>query len=185
MRRVSRPWPLLVLIALAGLLGPPATASASDAGLRALVSQQRAEEKVFEKRLAAASKTIGRPSSLAALKRRVVRYLRTAGRILGQVQRSYDRYRPRFAAEAPETPESTRGRTLVMLGLRDGSRHLVQLRGTVRRAERAVRRARSFEAVGRIGERIDDAPGQKNAKRSDARLKRGRTLIRNAPAVGP
>lgn len=184
MRRVHRPLPLLVLIAVLAVAGPPTTASASDAGLRVLVSEQRAEEKRLEKAIEAVSPDVDGSMSTAQITRRTARALRTLATQVDRFRRSYDEYRRRFAAEGPETPQSTQGRDLVLGGLRDGSRAARDTARVTRRFAARVRRARTAEGLERLGERYarESAGAVRVGERSEKRLKRGRTLIRNAPA---
>jgi hypothetical protein len=186
MRRASRPWPLLVLIALAGLFGPPAVASASDTGLRTLVSEQRAEEKRLEAAFETATESarIGESVGTAQIARRVALALRRLANQADRARRSYDRYRGRFAAEAPETNEATVGRTLVLRGLRDGSVALRRYERIARRYAAKARRVRTAEGFERLSVRVDraNAAQARLSERSEKRLKRGRTLIRTAPA---
>jgi hypothetical protein len=179
---------LLLLIALlaAGLLGGPAMASASDVNLRTLVHDQRAYEKTIETKIEAASKRLGSPASRPQLNRRVSRYLRTCERLLGQARSSYNEYRKRFAAEGPETPESTRGRDLVMNGLKDGSHALAAQQRDFKRVATRIRRARTERGFDRALSALTGSTAtRKLQERSESRLKRGRTLIRNAPAPAP
>lgn len=191
MPRTSRPWSLVVLLALLALLGPPAVASASDAGLKALVTQQRADEKTFEQRVetAAAALPAGLESARTAAQaaRRVAASLDRLARLVRAVRRSYASYGPRFAAEAPETNESTVGRTLMIRGLRDGVAGARTLERDVRRAASAFRKVRTYPGLGRVSRRLERELGGSNpaGDRSEKRLKRGRTLIRTAPAPVP
>lgn len=189
MRRVHRPWPLLVLIALAGLLGPPAVASASDAGLRTLVSEQRALEKQQETRakatVAAIEDRVGSATSGAQAGRRAAQVCRSIARQSRRVRIGYAGYLARFQAEAPETNEATVGRTLMIRGLRGSAPVLRRYEAIMRRAAARFSRVRTPEGLVRVADRLsrDETRIGQAAKRPDQRLKRGRTLIRNAPAV--
>jgi hypothetical protein len=87
--RASRGWPLLVLIGVLGLLGPPATASADDAGLRAVVTQDVAAEK----RLGAAERRLRAPSSRSFAA--YVRYVRRVATYYVRVERTVEGLRRR------------------------------------------------------------------------------------------
>lgn len=190
MRRVHRPWPLLVLVALLGLLGPPATASASDAGLRALVTEQRAAEKrqeaAIERSATSTTRGITASTSLAQVRRRTARALQTIERHCRRFRRETDAFRARFEAEAPETNEATVGRTLVVRGLRDAATSFRRTERATNRAVARIRRSRTADGFVRISERFQrELERDAAAERSEKRLKRGRTLIRTAPAPAP
>lgn len=188
MRPVRRPWSLLVLLAVLALGGPTATASASDVGLRTLVSEQRALEKAQEARiettgdrLADAARSATSPAQAG---RRLAQACRSFARQLRQARRGYDTYRTRFEQEAPETNEAAVGQRLMVRGLREGSASLRRAEGVMRRAAARFGRARTASGIGRVGERFEREYARAySGDRSGARLKRGRTLIRNAPAV--
>ncbi|MEV4419021.1 hypothetical protein AB0L40_03485 [Patulibacter sp. NPDC049589] len=183
MRRVSLRRSFLVLVALAALLGPPAAASASDAGLKALVTAQRAAEKRFEAQLDTAAGRLGSPSSVKVYRSRVVRFYGETAKVFARVSASYDRYRKKFAGEAFQTPEAQRGRSLMVSGLRDGSKALTQQRKVVLQAVRKTRKARTAKAIVRIAGTLDGGGATKKlSDRGDDRLKRGRSLITKAPA---
>jgi hypothetical protein len=189
--RVSRTWSLLVLIALAGLVGPPAAASASDAGLKALVMEQRAAEKVLEKRYARSVEGLGEfvqsATSARQAARRLARSLDRLARVAQAVQRSYRRYVSRFSAEVPETNVARVGRTLMVRGLQDGIMAVRRQERSAKRFAARFRQARTYDGIGRISRRLDRyADGEDaRAERSEKRLKRGRELIRAASASAP
>jgi len=183
MRRVCRPWPLLVLVALAGVVGPPAPALASDAGLRQLVQDQRSAERRYETQLGR-TPDFGDPSTVEQLGRRVAREFRRIADTVKRQRRSWDDYRRRFAAEGPETPEADRGRTLVLTGLRDQSRTARTVELAARRAATRYRKVRTAAGLRQVERRFtrETRDAAKTGDRAVSRVKRGRTLIRNAPA---
>lgn len=176
--RASRGWSLLVLVLALALLGPPGSASASDAGLRAVVQQDLAADK----RLVAAGRKVSAPSSrtFAAY----VRYLRRVTNYCTRLQRTVDRLYRRYEAQAPETAEAASGRTLALRGhrdLRSGAR--VSAAG-LRRGIRQITQARTEGAYRRANRRMARVleVQDKRLKRGDSRVRRGRKLIQTAPA---
>ncbi|WP_157260700.1 hypothetical protein [Patulibacter minatonensis] len=172
---------VLVLLAVTGAaLGPPA-ASASDVGLRTLVTQ----EAKAEKEIKAAGKALKDPRSGSA--KALARYFRRAANHFDDCKDTYDRYRSAFAREGSETPEVERGRHLVQLGLRDESAASADAARLLRRTGSQVRRASTDAGIDRTVSRFEKRFSSIDARgtRGEKRVKQGARIIRNAPAPTP
>ncbi|MEV4419156.1 hypothetical protein AB0L40_04175 [Patulibacter sp. NPDC049589] len=176
--RASRGWSLLVLVAILGVLGPPASASASDAGLRAVVKRDIAAEK----RLDAAGRRVRAPSSKSFPA--YIRFLRRYANHSARIERSVDGLHRRYRAQAPETADAARGRTLLLRGHRDVSNGAHETAVAVRRGIREMSRARSDGPYRRAYRRMVRVVNAQDARfrRGNSRIVRGRKLIRLAPA---
>ncbi|MDO9408736.1 hypothetical protein [Patulibacter sp.] len=177
MRRASRPWSLLVLIALAGLLGPPAVASASDAGLQAVVKRDLA----VQKRLNAVGTRLKAPSSRSF--DAYVRYLRRSANHQSRISRNVLALRRRYRAQQPQTTQAKRGRLLALRGHRDLANASGTSAGVLRRGIEEMTNAPTegtYRAAGRRMLRLLKAQDRRY-DRGNRRVSRGRTLILNAP----
>lgn len=177
MRRASRPWSLLILIALAGLLGPPATASASDAGLQRVAKRDLA----VQKRLDAAGRRLKAPSSRSFAA--YVRFLRRSANYETRTARNALLLRRRYVAQRPQTSQAKRGRLLVLRGHRDLARASGTSAGAIRRGIDEMTNAPTeggYRAAARRMLRVLKAQNPRYA-RAYSRLNRGRTKILNAP----
>lgn len=178
MRRVSRPWSLLVLIALLGLVGPPATASASDAGLRGVVRTDQATDK----RLVAAGNRLGKPSSRSF--EAYARFVRRVANYYAKNDRAADAMRRRYTAQQPQTAAARRGRLLAIRGHRDVGNASSGTAAAYRRGIARMAQARSEGAYQRAFRRmVRGAKAQGTRfRRGNSRVLRGRKLILTAPA---
>lgn len=176
--RASRGWPLLVLVLVVGLLGPPASASASDAGLRAVVHRDVA----VEKQLGAASKRLRAPSSKSF--QAYVRFLRRVANHSSRVSRNVVALRRRYRAQRPETADATRGRALLLLGHRDIANAAHADAGTIHLGIRRMSHARTEGSYRRAYRRIIRGLKQQDRRygRGGSRITRGRKLVLGAPA---
>lgn len=175
--RASRSLPLLLLIALTGLFGPPAVASASDAGLQAVVKRDLA----VEKRLDKAGRRLKAPSSRSFAA--YVRYLRRSANYQSRVSRNALTIRRRYAAQRPQTTEAKRGRLLVLRGHRDLANASGTSAGALRRGIDEMTNATTEGAYRQAGRRMIRTLKAQDGRyrRASTRLVRGRTLIVNAP----
>ncbi|WP_026910750.1 hypothetical protein [Patulibacter minatonensis] len=177
MRRASRP-SVLLLVVLAGLLGAPAMASASDVGLRALV----VEETAAEKRSDAAAERIPEPKK--GSNRSLATYLDRYARHFASVERTVDGFRRRYAAEAPETPAVLAAREQVLLGLRDISNGAHGFAVAARRAAARYRKVRTDAGADSVARRFDRdlKTPTKTLKRGNQRDAKGRkAILENSP----
>lgn len=185
MRRVHRPWSVLVVVALVGLFGPAATASAGDAGLRALVTEQRAAEKQVEERMEGAVAVRPGASSHVQAARRIARDLRRLARLSARARRVQTTFGRRFAAETAETNEALTGQRLMVRGLRDEASAYRDVGRVANRYAAKLRRVRTAAGLERILGRLatEVARAGERGERGERRIERGRTLIRTAPVA--
>jgi hypothetical protein len=177
MRRASS-LPVLLLIALAGLAGAPAVASASDVGLRALV----VEETASEKQLDAEAAKIPEPKKGSI--RGLITYLDRQARHFRKMERTVDGFRRRYAAEAPETPATLAAREQVLVGLRDVSNGAHGFAVASARAAARYRKARTDAGVDSVSRRFsrDLKTPTKTLKRGNQRDSKGRkAILENTP----
>jgi hypothetical protein len=179
--RASRGPTVLVVLVLLGLLGPPASASARDAGLRAVVARDVAAEK----RLDAAGRRLRPPSSKTYAA--YVRFLRRIAIHSSRVDRTVTGVRRSYRAQRPQTAEAARGRTLLLRGHRDIASASHADAGTIHLGIRQMSRARTEGAYRRAYRRMLRGLERQEARyrRGGSRIVRGRRLIRNAPAPPP
>lgn len=175
MRRASRP-SILGLLVLLGLLGGPAAASASDAGLRALVVRETAAEAKSDKEMKAIPEP--RAGSIPGL----ITYLDRYARYFSRLERTIDGFRRSYAHEGPETPATDAARTQILLGLRDISDGAHGFALASKRAAARYRKVSTDAGARSIARRFNrdlKAP-TKTLKRGNQRDATGRKAIADA-----
>ncbi|MEV4419022.1 hypothetical protein AB0L40_03490 [Patulibacter sp. NPDC049589] len=169
----------LVLVVLGGLLGTSAPASASDDGLRALVTTTALTREKVEREIGAV-----RPPAKVTL-RSYLSYLDRVARVHAKVGRTAAGLLRDFGAEPADTPQAGAGRELVLSGLDDLSKAADRYAAAARRAAKRLRRAHTTAAVRRAADAFerDGSAFRKLANRGIDRAGRGGAMIASAPTM--